>query len=80
MEYVAVLLLVITIAIIASFMQASVEKPKEHSNQITVQKKQCPPHSWFFQEIVDQDGNKQGERIVCKVCGPLSASLDGSIE
>jgi hypothetical protein len=77
MEYIVVL---VVIAVIASLIQASVEKPKEHSNQVTVQKKQCPPHQWFWQEIVDQNGNKQGERIVCKVCGPLSKSLDGSVE
>jgi hypothetical protein len=40
-------------------------------DKFVVQKKQCPPHQWFWQEIVDQDGKKHGERIVCKVCGPL---------
>jgi hypothetical protein len=77
MEYIVVL---VVIAVIASLIQASVEKTKEHSNKVTVLKKQCPPHAWEWQEIFDQDGIKQGERIVCKVCGPLSKSLDGSVE
>lgn len=37
--------------------------------------KKCPPHRWFWQEIVDKDGNKLGERMVCKDCGPLSKLL-----
>lgn len=45
-----------------------------------IEVKKCPQHSWSWQDIIDQDGNKQGERIVCKDCGPLSKSLDGSVE
>lgn len=43
-----------------------------HSAQITIQVKACPPHQWFWQEVIDQHGNSQGERIVCKVCGPIA--------
>lgn len=39
--------------------------------KLIVEKKKCPPHQWFWQEIVDQDGNKQGERICCRICGPM---------
>jgi hypothetical protein len=46
----------------------------------SVKEQCCPPHQWYWQEIVDQDGNKQGERLVCKICGPFSRSIDGSIE
>jgi hypothetical protein len=46
------------------------------SNKIIVPKKECPPHQWFWQEVVDQDGKKYGERIVCKVCGPLNFDGD----
>lgn len=45
-----------------------------------IEVKKCPPHQWFWQDIVDQDGILQGARIVCKVCGPLSKSLEGSVE
>lgn len=55
--------------------------PKHKNNKVNIKTvKQCPPHQWYWQEIIDQDGNKQGERIVCKLCGPLSRSIDGSIE
>lgn len=43
------------------------------SEPLVIEKRACPPHQWFWQEIVDQDGNKQGERICCKVCGPLAS-------
>ena len=43
------------------------------SDTLVIEKKQCPPHAWFWQEIVDQHGVKQGERICCKVCGPLAS-------
>lgn len=33
--------------------------------------KVCPPHQWFSQEIRDTAGNKLGDRLVCKLCGPL---------
>ena len=46
-------------------------------DKVVIRTKQCPPHQWFWQEIVDENGTKHGERIVCKVCGPLSNSLNG---
>jgi hypothetical protein len=38
---------------------------EEHSNQIVVKKKQYPPHQWFWQEVVDQNGVKHGARTHC---------------
>lgn len=50
----------------------------------TVSKEQevdpCPPHEWYTQEIVDHEGFKQGERLVCRKCGPYSKLVDGSVE
>lgn len=54
---------------LASSMEKKVND--QATDRLVVQKKQCPPHEWFWQEIVDQNGVKQGERICCKVCGPL---------
>lgn len=74
------LLVILLIAVVASLMEAKSNKDAvkgEQSDRLVIQKKQCPPHQWYWQEIVDQDGNKQGERIVCKVCGPLSKSIYG---
>lgn len=45
---------------------------KDLKEKLVIKKKTCPPHQWFWQEIVDQDGTKVSERIVCKVCGPLN--------
>lgn len=77
MDFLLVLILIGAVAFFASFMQA---KTVNNDDKLVLSKKKCPPHSWTWQEIVDQDGTKQGERIVCKVCGPLSKSLEGSIE
>lgn len=58
------------------FISSLVPRPDEldkGDGKFVVQKKQCPPHQWYWQEIVDQHGEKQGERIVCKVCGPLKS-------
>ena len=73
MEYLLVLGLIILILILMPKGKAAALNST--SEKLVIEKKKCPPHQWFWQEIVDQDGNKQGERIVCKVCGPLSAQL-----
>ena len=62
------------------FVLWKLNKSESITTSLVINKKKCPPHEWFWQEIVDQDGNKQGQRIVCKVCGPLSKQLEGSIE
>lgn len=64
----------LVILIVSSMSKQQAKKGPD--NVITVEKKQCPPHQWFWQEIVDQHGNSQGARICCKVCGPLN-SQDG---
>lgn len=68
MEFVLIIVLIIVIAIITP-------KPGDlgGADQLIIQKKKCPPHQWFWQEIIDQAGVRQGERIVCKVCGPLAS-------
>ena len=55
----------------------SATKAIDIKEKLIIEKKQCPPHQWFWQEIVDQNGEKQGERMVCKICGPLSNLLNG---
>lgn len=69
-----------TILIIAMFvflfaaLHASQDKELEKivDGKLVINKKQCPPHQWHWQDVVDQNGVKHGERIVCKVCGPLN--------
>lgn len=70
MEFLFVIGLIVLIAIV---MPKPDLKETGASEKLVIEKKKCPPHQWFWQEIVDQDGNKQGERIVCKVCGPLQS-------
>ncbi len=38
-----------------------------------VKEKFCPPHQWSWVDMVDQDGKKVGEKMVCKLCGPLQS-------
>jgi len=72
MEFLLVIGLIILIAIIMPKADV-VGTKKLADNQIVVEKKACPPHQWFWQEVIDQHGNKHGERIVCKVCGPIAS-------
>lgn len=77
MDFLFVIGLVFVLAYLVPRIAASAAKPTDglHSNQIVVEKKECPPHQWFWQEVVDQHGNSQGTRIVCKVCGPMKSDL-----
>jgi hypothetical protein len=77
-EFLLVIGLIVLIYVIMPKPEAA--KPIGTSEKLVIEKKKCPPHQWFWQEIVDQNGDKQGERIVCKICGPLSKSLNGSEE
>lgn len=42
------------------------------AEKLVVKTKQCPPHQWFYQDIVDEAGTYQGARLVCKLCGPIN--------
>jgi hypothetical protein len=69
MEFLLVIGLIIFIAILMP--KPDLSKVNAAAEKLVIEKKKCPPHQWFWQEVVDQDGNKHGERIVCKVCGPM---------
>jgi len=71
MEFLIVLLIIFVLFNVTK----QFHQDKKHDDKIAVRIKECPPHIWFWQEVVDQNGNKVGERIVCKRCGPLSKSL-----
>jgi hypothetical protein len=77
-EFLLVIGLIILIYVIMP--KPEVTKSISTSEKLVIEKKKCPPHQWFWQEIIDQNGDKQGERMVCKICGPLSKSLNGSEE
>lgn len=38
-----------------------------------IKEKFCPPHKWSWVDMVDQDGKKVGEKMICKICGPLQS-------
>jgi len=79
MEFV-ILLLFIFFVVYAVTPKPRQGKSNTYTDRLSTQKKQCPPHQWYWQEIIDQDRNKQGERIVCKICGPLSRQTDENVE
>lgn len=70
-------LLIVVVLFFLFDMTRQLHKDAAYDSKVKIQVKKCPPHSWFWQEILDQDGNRVGERIVCKTCGPLSSSLNG---
>jgi hypothetical protein len=54
------------------FLMSFLPKPPDmNGKHIAQREKRCPPHKWLWQEIIDQDGVKQGERLICEHCGPL---------
>lgn len=75
MEFLLVLALIFVIAIIMPKPDA-IKKDLNGGALVVVKEKNCPPHQWFWQDMVDKDGNKVGERMMCKLCGPLSKSLN----
>lgn len=49
-------------------------KPTPTKSNITtyiVKERFCPPHKWSWVPMIDKDGVQHGERMVCKICGPL---------
>lgn len=79
MEFILVIGLIVTMFFVFPKLSSKI-LVNGTSKKLVIEKKKCPPHQWFWQEIVDQDGNNQGQRIVCKICGPLSKSLNGGQE
>lgn len=71
------LLILMAVIFIVFRMTSQFHKDVEYDNKVEIKVKECPPHAWFWQEVVDQNGARVGERIVCKRCGPLSNSLNG---
>jgi hypothetical protein len=72
---VEIIIFMLIVFFVVSLLTPKPGKSNSIADRLVIEKKQCPPHQWFWQEIVDQDGNKHGERIVCKVCGPLSNNV-----
>lgn len=78
MEYLFIIVLILLANVVANGIVSKPDTNKDIDGKLVVKAaKQCPPHQWFWQEVVDQNGVKQNERMVCKLCGPLSKSLNG---
>ena len=71
-----VVLAFLTYQMLKKVHAAEKAKAIEDQTKIIVEKKQCPPHQWFWQDMVDETGEVQGARMMCKLCGPLSDVLD----
>ena len=74
MDVLAFLLVLIFLFYMVNATAGNKQSQASQPDKLVVEKKKCPPHAWRWQEIVDQDGNKIAERIVCDHCGPLTAS------
>lgn len=67
------------VMVIVALIYFITPKPNEvggSADKFVIEKKKCPPHKWRWQDVVDQHGEKHGERIVCDVCGPLRGSSE----
>lgn len=65
MEFILIILLIVVIAVVTP-------KPEDKTaDALKVTIRACPPHQWNWHEVLDQNGVKVTERLICKVCGPL---------
>lgn len=71
MEFFLIIALIIFIAVLTQKPDPRIDL--NVAARLVVEKKSCPPHQWFWQEVVDQHGNSVGERLICKVCGPIAS-------
>lgn len=39
-------------------------------------KSTCPPHSWSWEKVYNEDGSFHHQHIVCAKCGPLHGIKD----
>lgn len=66
MEFLLLLMLFIFLLVVMS-----APKPAEVDELLRASKKQCPPHKWGYQKVLNEDGTVDREHIVCANCGPL---------
>ena len=69
MEFLIILLLIIGFANFLNVMQEHYVSKEQEQDKIP--EKVCPPHRWRHHEVKDKDGNVEGWRLVCDICGPL---------
>lgn len=73
MEFLFVIAIIVLIAIVMPKPGEVGGAKTSLTEKLVVKVKQCPPHQWYWQERVDENGVDQGARIVCKVCGPIAS-------
>lgn len=69
MEFLILVLLIIFFANFLNTIEYKMDNKNEANDKI--KEKVCPPHKWRHHEVKDKDGNIEGWRLVCDICGPL---------
>ncbi len=63
------------IGLVVFFIVVRLLGPKAADADSIIEKKECPPHQWYWEDIKDEEGNIHHSRMMCRRCGPLSRVL-----
>ena len=67
----------ILIFIAVYFVAKLIDSMARASNKPTITSKPaCPPHSWSWVKVYNDDGSVNHQHIVCAKCGPLHGVSD----
>lgn len=66
-----ILINVILIALIVFFLASAINNVAANQQKQEPIKPTCPPHSWQYEKVYNEDGSVHHEYLVCKKCGPL---------
>lgn len=62
-----ILFLVVFIITTVIFNRFAAESAKASAKPVD-KTPSCPPHQWYYEEVLDENGKMVCERIVCKKC------------
>ncbi len=65
-----IILIFVCIYFVAKIMNSVAAVAEKEKSQFTV-KSTCPPHSWSWVPVYNENGGVHHEHIVCAKCGPL---------
>ena len=64
------LLFLLVVVVIASLIDMNLSNDISKMKRESAKRvKACPPHQWSWQDMVDENNQKQGERLACTRCG-----------
>lgn len=66
----------IVICFIIGWLLGTIVNTIEASTKKEVIKSTCPPHSWSYHNVYNEDGSLHHQHLVCAKCGPLHGARE----